>query len=158
MKKQKQKFSMLICIGMLVTGSATAANIEKAIEARQGLMQVYSFNLSLVGDMAKGKTEYNPETAQNAANNLLAVAQMKNGAMWPKDSGTDNLEFGEMTRALPEIWTTYPEIGQRGADLISALEEFVQVAGKDSASMSAGLKAVGKGCKGCHKDFRAEED
>lgn len=154
-----QSYTMLLGVSLLLAGTAVAAtNIENAIKGRQGLMQVYAFNVGLVGAMAKGKAEYNPETAQNAANNLLAAATMKNGPMWPKGSSTDNMEFGDTTRALPEIWTTYPEVGQRGADLISALEEFVQVAGQGPDSMKAGLGAVGKGCKGCHEDFRAEKD
>ncbi len=158
MKIQQHVLAMLTGAGLLWAGNTAAADIEKAIKGRQGLMQVYAFNLSLVGDMAKGKVDYNAETAQNAANNLLAVATMKNGAMWPEGSGTDHPEFGENTRALPEIWTTYPEIGQRGADLVSALEEFVKVAGKDLQSMGEGLKAVGKGCKSCHEEFRAEKE
>ena len=150
---------MLLSVGILLSGSAAAAtNVENAIKGRQGLMQLYAFNVGLVGAMAKGKAEYNPETAQNAADNLLSAATMKNGPMWPKGSSIDNMEFGDTTRALPEIWTTYPEIGARGADLISALEEFVQVAGTGLDSLKAGLGAVGKGCKGCHEDFRAEKD
>lgn len=159
LKLQLRSFTMLLCAGILVSGSAVAATqIEKAIKGRQGLMQIYAFNIGLVGAMAKGKMDYNAQTAQNAADNLLAAAKMKNGPMWPKGSGNDNMEFGETTRALPEIWSTYPEVGNRGADLISALEEFVQVAGKGPDSMKAGLGAVGKGCKGCHEDFRAEKD
>lgn len=158
MKYRALNIAMLLSACLLVTTNASAVGVEKAIKGRQALMQIYAFNLGLVGAMAKGKAQYSSETAQNAADNLLAAATMKNGAMWPKGSDTDNLEFGEDTRALPEIWTTYPEIGQRGADLISALEEFVQVAGKDLDSMKKGLGSVGKGCKGCHKDFRAEKD
>lgn len=158
MKKRTLKLAMLAGLSMAVAGTAMAASIEKAIKGRQGLMQVYSFNIGLVGDMAKGKSEYNPETAQNAANNLLAAASMKNGAMWPQESGNDNLEFGETTNALPEIWTTYPEIGQKGANLISALEEFVEMAGTDLDGLKKGLGPVGKACKGCHEDFRAEKE
>ena len=158
MRKLTLKLMVLSSLGMAIAGTAVAANVEKAIEGRQGLMQVYAFNISVVGDMAKGKEEYNAESAQNAADNLLAAASMKNGPMWPKDSGNDNLEFGELTDALPEIWTTYPEIGQRGADLISALEEFGEVAGTGLGGMKKGLGAVGKACKACHEDFRAEKD
>lgn len=158
MKNNLRTITVLLGVSAVLAGTASAANIENAIKARQGLMQVYAFNIGLTGAMAKGKAPYNAEIAQNAADNLLAAATMKNGPMWPKGSDTDNLEFGDTTRALPEIWTTYPEVGQRGADLISALEEFVQVAGNGADSMKAGLGAVGKGCKGCHEDFRAEED
>lgn len=158
MKKQAMKMVVMAALGVTIAGGASAADIEKAIEGRQGLMDVYSFYLSVVGDMAKGNTEYNPEAAQNAADNLLAAASMKNGPMWPEGSGNDNIEFGEMTRALPEIWTTYPEIGQKGAALIEALEEFQQVAGTGLENLQTGMGPVGKACKGCHEEFRAEKD
>lgn len=158
MKNQALQLAMLAGLSMAVAGAAMAANIEKAIKGRQGLMQVYAFNISVVGDMAKGKSEYNAQSALHAAENLLAAASMKNGPMWPEESGNDNLEFGEMTDALPEIWTTYPEIGQKGADLISALEEFVETAGTGLDEMKKGLGPVGKACKGCHEDFRAEKE
>lgn len=158
MNKRTLKLAVLAGLSMAVAGTAVAANIEKAIKGRQGLMQVYAFNIGLAGDMAKGKSEYNPESALNAAENLLAAARMKNGPMWPKESGNDNLEFGETTNALPEIWTTYPEIGQKGANLISALEEFVEMAGTGLDGMKKGLGPVGKACKGCHEDFRAEKE
>lgn len=157
MKKSVMKKIMLAGMGLAIAGGASAANIEKAIEGRQGLMQVYAFYVSVVGDMAKGNSEYNAEAAKNAADNLLAAASMKNGPMWPADSGNDNLELGEMTNALPEIWSTYPEIGQKGANLIEALEEFQQVAGTGLDGLRTGLGPVGKACKGCHEDFRAEK-
>lgn len=150
-------FMMLLTAGMFISQSAAAIKTEEVLKARQGLMRIYAFNLALVGDMAKGKTPYNPETAQIAADNLLAAASMKNGAMWPQGSGVDNPEFGDKTRALPEIWSTYPEIGERGAALIDALENFVEVAGQGPDPMRTSMKQVGKACKGCHQDFRAEK-
>ena len=157
MKNKLLSSIVLGSLGMALSGTASAANIEKAIEGRQGLMQVYAFYMSVVGDMAKGKAEYNAESAKNAAANLLAAASMKNGPMWPQGSGNDHPEFGAKTNALPEIWTTYPEIGQKGANLIEALETFQQVAGSDLEGMKKGLGPVGKACKGCHEDFRAEK-
>jgi len=157
-KKTGFLVSAVALVGVLVSGFALAADAEKAVKARQGLMQIYAFNMSIVGGMAKGAIEYNAQSASAAAENLLALASMKNGAMWPAGSGNDNLELADKTRALPEIWTTYPEIGQKGADMISALEEFVTVAGSGLDGLRGGLKAVGDSCKGCHQDFRAEDD
>ena len=101
MKKNVMKKIVLTGLGLAIAGGASAANVEKAIEGRQGLMQVYAFYVSVVGDMAKGNAEYNAQSAQNAADNLLAAASMKHGPMWPEGSGNDNMEFGEKTDALP---------------------------------------------------------
>ena len=71
------------------TGSAVAAEpFAKEIKARKAVMQLYSFNLGILGSMAKGKMAYDAKKAQAAAENLAAAANMKGGAMWPK--GSDN--------------------------------------------------------------------
>ena len=148
----------LFIAASLFAGLAQAQNVEKAIKARKGLMQVYAFNLGIVGAMAKGKTEYNAEMAQNAADNMLAIAKMKNGPMWPQGSGNDHIEFGEMTRALPEIWSTYPAIADKGKDMAAALTAFSAAAGNGLDSLRGAMGDVGDGCKGCHKDFRAKKE
>lgn len=141
-----------------MTGTkAIAADVEDIIKARQSFMQVYKFNLGLVGNMAKGKAEYNAEIAQNAADNLLALSKMKNSPMWPQGSSKSDPGLKEKTNALPETWTTWPKASERHADLTKALEDFSMVAGKDLNSLRGGMKSVGQGCKGCHKDFRAEK-
>ncbi len=157
MRKIHVILGTLVASSMLITGLSTAAEVEDIIKARQSFMRVYAFNIGLVGDMAKGKTEYNAEIAANAAQNLLALSKMKNGPMWPKGSSKADSGLDGKTRALPEIWTTFPEVSERGTDLTKALEDFVGVAGKDLASLRKGMKSVGEGCKGCHKKFRAEK-
>ena len=154
------KLAAILMASMLFAMNATnvlAADVEDIIEARQAFMQVYKFNIGLVGAMAKGEVEYNAEIAQNAANNLLALSKMKNGPMWPQGSSKADPGLKEKTNALPETWTTWPKVSERHADLTSALEDFVKVAGKDLNSLRGGMKSVGDGCKGCHKDFRAEK-
>ena len=158
MKKLNLFLPILISTMAFGTSLSSAADIEKTIKARQSFMRVYSFNLGLVGDMAKGKSQYDAEIAANAAQNLLALVKMNNGPMWPKGTSNTDPGLSEKTRALPEIWTTYPKISERHKELKEALEKFVGVAGKDLASLRGGMKAVGKGCKGCHEKFRAEKD
>ncbi len=161
MKKLKFVLPTLVATAVLSSGISVAADtdkIDKIIEARQAFMKVYAFNLGLVGDMAKGKTEYDAEVAANAAQNLLALAKMKNGPMWPKGTSQEDPGLAEKTRALPETWTTYPKSSEKHAELTEALETFVNVAGQDLASLRGGMKAVGDGCKGCHESFRAEKD
>ena len=154
------KFTRILITSTLIAMTGTTAlaiDVEDTIKARQSFMQVYKFNLGLVGNMAKGKTEYNAEIAQNAADNLLALSKMKNGPMWPQGSSKSDRGLMEKTNALPETWTTWPRVSERHADLTSALEDFSKVAGKDLNSLRGGMKSVGDGCKGCHKDFRAKE-
>jgi len=157
-KKLKVILSALALTTVLGSGTIVAADTEQILEARQAFMQVFSFNLSLVGDMAKGKSEYDAEIAANAAQNLLALSKMNNDPMWPQGTSKDDPGLAEKTRALPKIWASYPEFSEKHADLTEAMEQFVNVAGKDLASLRGGMKAVGEGCKGCHENFRAKKE
>ncbi len=140
----------------LVSGVALAdGHLEKAIKARKAQMTLFSFNLGILGAMAKGEAEYNAETAAGAANNLLAAAKLDGSQMWPQ--GSDNAAMPGKTRALPDIWTTYPKVNDQIKALTDALENLVPAAGKDLESLQGAMKAVGAGCGGCHKPFRAED-
>ena len=140
----------------LVSGFALAdGHIEKAIKARKAQMTLYSFNLGILGAMAKGEAEYNAETASGAANNLLAAAKLDGSQMWPQGSDSDAMP--EKTRALPDIWKTYPDVVEKQKAFIQALEALAPAAGKDLQSLQGAMKAVGAGCGGCHKPFRAEK-
>jgi cytochrome c556 len=150
--------STLLASILSATAVAQADGAEDAIKARQGFMRLNGFNMGRLAAMAKGEADYDAETATQAAQNLLMLAKMKNGAMWPANSGNNVAALTDKTRALSEIWSTYPEIANKNAELLSALEEFVSVAGKDLASMRVGLKTVGQSCGGCHKKFRAEKE
>ena len=107
-----KKILAIVLSGMLAAGavsSVAAGDFDKQIKARQAHMQLYSFNLGILGAMAKGEMEYNADLAKASADNLLAVATMNAGAMWPQ--GSDMAAAGNegKTWAKPEIWTTFPE-------------------------------------------------
>lgn len=154
--KIKQSILALALTASVIAPAAIAADksIEKAIKARQGLMQVYSFNLGLLSAMAKGEMDYDAELAANAAANLNAAVTMKNGAMWPQGSGNDS-EY--KTRALAEIWSTYPEIADKGKAMAEASGALMAVAGNGLDALKGSIGDAGKSCKGCHDDFRAKK-
>lgn len=127
---------------------------EKEIKARKALMQVYAFNMGLLGSMAKGEREYDADLATAAANNLNAAVMMKNPTMWPEGSGADNADLTVETRAKGEIWSTYPEIAKRGEAMAEASAALAEAAGTGLDAMKEKLGPTGKGCKGCHDDFR----
>jgi len=126
---------------------------EKAIKARQGLMQVYSFNLGLLSAMAKGEMDYDAELAVIAAEGLSAAASMNTGPMWPQGSSNED----HKTRALPEIWSTYPKVAEAGKALTDASATMASVAGDGLDALKGSIGDVGKSCKGCHDDFRAKK-
>lgn len=143
--------------GLMLTSTIGAdghSPFEKQIKARQAVFQVYNYNMGLLSAMAKGKAEYDAQTALDAAGNLNAAAMMKNSTMWPAGSGNDVVEG---TRALPEIWSTYPAIDEKAEALTEASTALLAVAGNGLDDLKGAMGAVGKSCKGCHDDFRAKK-
>lgn len=147
----------LVIIGLSFIIPAFAAKDPnlKLIKARQGEMQLKSFNAGPLFGMAKGKVEYNAELAAMLANNLLLQTQLDMGRAWAK--GTDNVAYEGKTAALPEAWSTYPEIADKGKAYVKAVTELAPVAGNGLAALKSKISALGKGCKGCHDDFREEK-
>lgn len=146
--------AMALAIGATApTGSAVAAEpFAKEIKARKAVMQLYSFNLGILGTMAKGKMPYDAKKAQAAPNNLKAVSHLNSSAMWPK--GSDNVALGKRTRAKPEAWTKYSEIAPHGKALKEASAKMAAVAGNGLDAIRANMKAIGMTCGGCHKIAR----
>ena len=127
----------------------------KAIEARQSHMQLYSFYAGHLFAMAKGKMEYDADLAKAMAENLNAVGNLKNGAMWPQ--GTDNEAYPGKTRALPENWTNYPAAAEKGKQFKAAAAKMAEVSGNGLDALRGSIGDLGQSCKGCHDDFRAED-
>lgn len=155
----KSKFAATtIALALAASTAATFAAddfaFKKEIQARQSFMRVYSFNLGLLGAMAKGDAAYDAKIAGAAANNLLSAAKMDNAAMWPGGSGADGEGLEGKTRAKPETWSTYPKVSEKHEALTAALEKMAAEAGNGLDAVKANMGDVGKGCKGCHEDFR----
>lgn len=147
----------LLMIGLSLSLPALAAKDpnKKAIQARQGEMQLRSYSAGPLFAMAKGDIDYDAEKASMLANNLLKLLEIDIRSAWVK--GSDNENYPGDTTALPKIWTTYPEIGNYGKKYATAVRELAAVAGKGRDQMKSKIGALGKSCKGCHDEFREKD-
>jgi cytochrome c556 len=147
----------LVLISLTFMAPALAANDpnEKAIKARQGSMQLRSFNAGPLFGMAKGKIIYSAELASTLANNLLLESKLNMSRAWPK--GSDNVAYKGKTGTLPETWSTYPEVAEKSKAYVKAVEELAAVAGNGADALKSKIGALGKSCKGCHDDFREKQ-
>ena len=145
------------CLGVMASlafaGGHAKGEFENEIKARQAQMTLYSFNLGILGAMAKGEVEYNAELASASAANVLAASKLNLGAAWPQ--GSDNVSIAEGTRALPAAWEKWPDIANKGKDLTAAAEKLAAVAGNDLESLRGAIGPVGESCGACHKPYRA---
>ena len=147
----------LLIIGITFSATAYTADdpLKKAIKARQGEMQLRSFNAGPLFGMAKGKIDYDAEMAKTLAGNLKLMLDLDNGRAWAK--GSDNENYAGKTTALPKIWTTYPEIADYGKKYAMAVNELAAVAGDGRDALKSKIGALGKSCKGCHDEFREKK-
>lgn len=129
---------------------------DDAIKARQGLMQVRGFYMGILGAMAKGKMDYDADLAALSAASLHTASAMNTSPMWPAGSDDGDPANAE-NRALAAIWDTFPDVAEKGKSLVAATEAMMPVAGQGLDALKDSIGDVGKACKGCHDDFRAEK-
>lgn len=134
--------------------AATAQDLPAPVQARQGQFQIMALNIGVLGNMARGNTEYDAEAAQTAANNLVTMSQIDQSFHWPE--GTDNFAL-EGTRALPAIWENLPDVIAKWQAFGAAAEGLAAVAGDGLDPMRTALGPVGATCGDCHDTYRQSE-
>lgn len=150
----------VLTAGVLATSAIGDGHADKAVlaavKARQAQMTLYSFNLGLLGGMAKGNIDYDADAASAAARNLAALSQLDQSRLWPQ--GSDNAALGvETTEALPAIWEAGSTAGEKGMALATAAIAMEQAAGGGLESLQGAMNAVGKSCGGCHETYRQKD-
>lgn len=130
--------------------AASHADVEGAIKARQSHMQLYAHNLGILGNMAKGDVEFDADAAQAAADNLATLAKLNQGTYWVMGSSTEDTD---KTRALPAIWESGSDIGEKAGALVEASEAMAANAGT-LEGVQANMRALGGACGSCHEDYR----
>lgn len=136
---------------LALPGLATAQEVDPNVHARQSLMDLYAYNLGVLGGMAQGRMEYDSELAAEAAESLHYLTMSVTERMWPE--GSDNASM-QGTRALPAIWTDGEGFEEREDALIAAAEAMSTAAGTDLASLQGAMGALGQACGACHQTYR----
>lgn len=140
---------------MAIGGSAAIAqDVPAAVEARQGQFKLMALNIGVLGNMARGNTEYDAATASTAAANLVALSMLDQSFHWP--AGTDNMSI-DGTRALPAIWENLPDVVMKWQAFGAAATGLSAEAGNGLDAMRAALGPVGGSCGACHDAYRAAE-
>lgn len=135
------------------TAQAGGHGGNPAVGARQGHMQVMSLNLGILGNMARGNTEYDAEIAQAAADNLVTMGEVNQRFYWPLGTDSENYEG---SRALPAIWEDQASLFEIAGRYQPAAEGLAAAAGQGLDAMRASIGPVGAVCGDCHEAFRQE--
>jgi len=134
---------------------AQADDGERAIWARQGFMNLVSWEAGPLFGMAKGEVPYDAEAAKAHAANLKNLYQYPFPGLFIE--GTSKPDRPGKTRALPEIWQDKAKFEQAFEAVRAAVDALGDKVGVDQPTLAAAVGEMGKACGGCHKPFRAEE-
>jgi cytochrome c556 len=136
---------------MLAAVTLHAAEPEDIINYRQNMMKAIGGHTGAAGAIIQGKVDYKNQLADHAR--ALQALTIDIPALFPKDS-----DFGD-TKAKDGVWSNRAEFEKAAKDAKAKVAAFAKaVQGGNQQAIVASYKEMGEGCKGCHKDFRKEED
>ncbi|WP_099865149.1 c-type cytochrome [Pararhizobium haloflavum] len=121
-------------------------------EVRQQLMEEVGDATGVMGNMLRGRTEYDPQAVIEA----LGVIEA-NAAVFP-DYFPEGSETGFETEALPAIWENKAEFEERSDELSSAAAELAGAVPEDMDAFAPMFQEFSRNCSGCHDDFRMSDD
>lgn len=134
-------------IGISTVALAAPKPFE-AVEYRKGIFKAIKWNFAPMGDMMKGKTEFNAEEFSRRAGNLAALSHMPLEGFLP---GT----YERSTSALPSIeddWETFSKGMESFQNNTAALADAAK--GGDMNAIRPAFMKVAQSCKGCHDKFK----
>ncbi|HBT00154.1 c-type cytochrome [Salipiger marinus] len=142
-------------VALLATGAlAQEQDLSGNVKARQGQFRIMAINLGILGDMAQGKTEYDAEAAQAAADTLVAVSTINQPPLWPEGSSEMDMDG---TRAKAEIWDNMDDFASKWAGFGEAASAMQQVAATGQEAIGPAMGGLGGACKACHDTYRAPQ-
>ena len=142
----------IVGIALLTASQVSGAEEpENYIKYRQLMMKAIGGHMGASSQILRGKVSPQGHLAMHA--DALAALTTDITALFPEGS-----DFGE-TKAKAEIWDNWSQFEKAAADTKQATADFAAAVGSgDADRIKAAQKAVGKTCKGCHEDFREEDD
>lgn len=140
-------FLLLGAITLPAQGGESAK--ERAIEYRQGLMEVFKWNLSAMGEVIKGEAPFDKISFERHARDLASATQLDLLRGFPEDSLSDESD------AKDEIWLQWQEFGAKLRALQEQGSKLAAVAATgDLEQIRPQFQDTAATCKGCHKEFR----
>ncbi|MBY6162935.1 cytochrome c [Mameliella alba] len=139
-----------VLTGLLVVAGAAAlahSGVQNAaVLARMDNMKTIGDTMKLLGSMAKGQTDFQPEVAQAAA---LQIA--KHAGQTP--ALFEAPETDPKSEAKPAIWENFDDFSAKSLALETAALEVAQALSSKDALVPS-VQRLGETCKSCHSLYR----
>lgn len=133
---------------MVASSAAFANDMETVQEYRHAVYESIGGHMgSIVQIVRNGYRMGDLEYHANAMAGLSKITP----DLFPEGSG------GGDTEALPEIWEDPDGFAERMQDFVDAADAFAAAAASgDMGQIGGGLQQLGRSCKGCHDNYRAD--
>ena len=147
MRKSTLKTAALLLLLIFVYGTVSFADSHGIIKYRQNVMKSVSGHMGAIVDILKNGLPLKDHIVDHALS-MQQISRMTL-SMFPEGSGKGR------TKSKQVIWEQWSEFESAASDFERESIKLVEVAQSgDMEALSKQVRATGKTCSGCHKNFR----
>ena len=147
MRKCTLKTAALLLLLIFVYGTVSFADSHGIIKYRQNVMKSVSGHMGAIVDILKNGLPLKDHIVDHARS-MLQISRMTL-SMFPEGSGKGR------TKSKQVIWEQWSEFESAAGDFERESIKLVEVAQSgDMEALSKQVRATGKTCSGCHRNFR----
>ena len=150
MKQIKKVAALTVLLSFCFFGSLSLADSKGIIKYRQNVMKATGGHMGAIVDILKNRLPL----ADHIVDHARAIQQNSKMtlAMFPIGSGLGD------TKAKPVIWENWSKFESAVKAFVRESSKLVKVAESgDMKALAKQVRAIGKACGGCHKNFRERE-
>lgn len=142
--------SITLLILSLLMANIVYADAEAEIKYRQAVMKSVGGHMASMAAILKGKTHLSDLKAH--ASSLATMATIVPN-VFPEGSAEGK------TEALKTIWKDSKKFKSSMDKFVKAANQMNEAASSEKMdAIGSAIKALGQSCKGCHDDFREEQE
>ena len=147
MRKCSLKKAALLLLLIFVCGTVSFADSHGIIKYRQNVMKSVSGHMGAIVDILKNGLPLKDHIVDHALS-MQQISRMTL-SMFPEGSGKGR------TKSKQVIWEQWSEFESAASDFERESIKLVEVAQSgDMEALSKQVRATGKTCSGCHRNFR----
>ena len=147
MRKCTLKTAALLLLLIFVYGTVSFADSHGIIKYRQNVMKSVSGHMGAIVDILKNGLPLKDHIVDHALS-MQQISRMTL-SMFPEGSGKGR------TKSRQVIWEKWSEFESAASDFERESIKLVEVAQSgDMEALSKQVRATGKTCSGCHRNFR----
>ena len=146
--RNKMMFTAVsILLSISFFGTLTFADSHGIIKYRQNVMKSVSGHMGAIVDILKNGLPLEEHIVDHARS-MLKISRMTL-SMFPEGSGKGQ------TKSKQVIWEKWSEFESAARDFEQESSKLIDVAqSSDKEALSKQVRATGKTCSGCHRNFR----